>query len=109
MTSEQPQCVSAVSAGQWIADFVLSVCHLSLCFYCSCSYPYQTSLENFISSWTLSLIRHGHFCDVSSDNTGNTQVARQIMADTIKTMLNLPDPNHHVNRTILNIICFHIL
>lgn len=49
-------------------------------------------------------VGHEQFCAVSSDNTGNTCVVRQILAESIKTILNLPDPIHLLNRTILDII-----
>jgi hypothetical protein len=43
-------------------------------------------------------------CCVSSDNTGNTRVSRDILCDVIRTMLNLPDPNHHMSNTIKDIV-----
>jgi hypothetical protein len=39
------------------------------------------------------------FCAVSSDNTGNTRVAREILSARMPTLLNLPDPSHHINNT----------
>lgn len=35
----------------------------------------------------------------SSDNTGNTRIAREVISSIIPTVLNLPDPNHHLNNT----------
>lgn len=35
----------------------------------------------------------------SSDNTGNTRITREVLSSIIPTMLNLPDPNHHLNNT----------
>jgi hypothetical protein len=39
------------------------------------------------------------FCAVSSDNTGNTRVGREILTARMPTLLNLPDPCHHINNT----------
>lgn len=39
------------------------------------------------------------FCAVSSDNTGNTRVGREILTARMPTLLNLPDPSHHINNT----------
>lgn len=39
------------------------------------------------------------FCAVSSDNTGNTRVARELLSARMPTLLNLPDPSHHINNT----------
>ncbi|KIM38034.1 hypothetical protein M413DRAFT_76363 [Hebeloma cylindrosporum] len=36
---------------------------------------------------------------VSSDNTGNTRVAREIICSQLPHVLNLPDPAHHLNNT----------
>ncbi|CAA7268960.1 unnamed protein product [Cyclocybe aegerita] len=36
---------------------------------------------------------------VSSDNTGNTRVARDILSDEVPLLLNLLDPAHHLNNT----------
>jgi len=36
---------------------------------------------------------------VSSDNTGNTRVARDIICSNLPHVLNLPDPEHHLNNT----------
>jgi hypothetical protein len=52
----------------------------------------------------MDLVGRECFCAVSSDNTRNTRVARQILADTVRTMFNLPDPNHHLNRAILDVV-----
>lgn len=35
----------------------------------------------------------------SSDNTGNTRVARLILHQRLPRTLNLPDPDHHINNT----------
>ena len=39
------------------------------------------------------------FSAVSSDNTGNTRVSREILSARMPTLLNLPDPSHHINNT----------
>ena len=38
-----------------------------------------------------------HFCAVSSDNTGDTRVGQEILSARMPTLLNLPDPSHHIN------------
>ena len=43
-----------------------------------------------------------HIMSVSSDNTGNTRVAR-LIANAHPHILNLPDPEHHLNNTIKQI------
>ena len=36
---------------------------------------------------------------VLSDSTGNTKLARSLIVDEIPHILNLPDPEHHLNNT----------
>ncbi|KAF9470250.1 hypothetical protein BDN70DRAFT_821584, partial [Pholiota conissans] len=40
---------------------------------------------------------------VSSDNAGNTKVAREIIVETFPWILNLPDPIHHLNLMLKDI------
>lgn len=49
-------------------------------------------------------VGRSRFCAVSSDNTGNTRKGRRIICDTIKTILNLPDPAHHLSNMIKDIL-----
>lgn len=44
------------------------------------------------------------FIAASSDNTGNTRGFRRIICERIPTMLNLPDPNHHLNNTMKDVL-----
>ncbi|KAJ3562022.1 hypothetical protein NP233_g9834 [Leucocoprinus birnbaumii] len=37
--------------------------------------------------------------EVSSDNTGNTRVAQELICSALPHVLNLPDPIHHLNNT----------
>jgi hypothetical protein len=43
------------------------------------------------------------FIAISTDNTGNTRVAREILASRLPNILNLPDPIHHLNNTLKDI------
>jgi hypothetical protein len=43
------------------------------------------------------LLGRNHFAGVTSDNTGNTRVARQILCAEIKTLIQVPDICHHLN------------
>ncbi|PPQ77795.1 hypothetical protein CVT26_005389 [Gymnopilus dilepis] len=52
----------------------------------------------------IDIIRVGRIIAVSSDGAGNCRVAREIIALRIKTILNLPDPNHHLNNTWKDIV-----
>ncbi|KAJ3510647.1 hypothetical protein NLJ89_g4557 [Agrocybe chaxingu] len=72
MLIEGQECTNISHTGQWIADLVLSV---------------------------MDLVGHDHFIAVSSDNTGNTRVARDILSKEVPLLLNLPDPAHHLNNT----------
>ena len=51
------------------------------------------------SSKVIDPIGRERFCAVSSDNAGNTRVAREILSARMPTLLNLPDPSHHINNT----------
>ncbi|KAJ7810560.1 ribonuclease H-like domain-containing protein [Mycena leptocephala] len=44
------------------------------------------------------------FGAASSDNTGNTRGCQRLLCERILTMLNLPDPDHHLNNTISDIL-----
>lgn len=44
------------------------------------------------------------WCAASSDDTGNTRVTRELICAEVKTMFNLPDPNHHLSNTIKDIV-----
>ncbi|KAJ7606344.1 ribonuclease H-like domain-containing protein [Mycena polygramma] len=44
------------------------------------------------------------FGGVSSDDTGNTKGCRGILCDKFRTLLNLPDPNHHLSLTCRDIL-----
>ncbi|KAJ7142794.1 ribonuclease H-like domain-containing protein, partial [Mycena epipterygia] len=44
------------------------------------------------------------FIAASSDDTGNTRGCRRIICEKAPTMLNLPDPNHHLSNTVKHII-----
>lgn len=48
-------------------------------------------------------IGRARFAAVVSDNAGNTRVAREILCQDIDTLLNLPDPAHHLNNTVKEI------
>ncbi|KAJ7213203.1 ribonuclease H-like domain-containing protein [Mycena rebaudengoi] len=45
-----------------------------------------------------------HFTAVSSDDTGNTRLGREIICTQNPTILNLPDPNHHLSNTCRDIL-----
>jgi hypothetical protein len=45
----------------------------------------------------IDLVGQNHFAGVTSDNTGNTRVARQILCAEIKTLIQVPDICHHLN------------
>ncbi|CAA7260791.1 unnamed protein product [Cyclocybe aegerita] len=72
MLIEGQECTNISHTGRWIADLVLSV---------------------------MDLVGRNHFIAVSSDNTGNTQVVRDILSNEVPLLLNLPDPAHHLNNT----------
>ncbi|KAF8872812.1 ribonuclease H-like domain-containing protein [Infundibulicybe gibba] len=74
---EGRECTQESHTGSWIAEMVLDVIDTSI------------GREAVIA--------------VSSDNTGNTRVAREILEATLPAILNLPDPNHHLNNTWKNI------
>jgi len=48
-------------------------------------------------------IEHDHFSEISSDSTGNTQLACEIVVKEIPTIIILPDPCHHMNNMAKNI------
>lgn len=39
------------------------------------------------------------FIAASSNDTGNTHLAREILQQSMQYLLNLPDPAHHLNNT----------
>lgn len=43
------------------------------------------------------------FAAVTSDSTGNTKVARRLLCESVPTLLNCPDPIHHINLLIKDI------
>ncbi|KAG1889657.1 ribonuclease H-like domain-containing protein, partial [Suillus fuscotomentosus] len=45
----------------------------------------------------INLIGWSHFAGVTSDNTGNTRIACQILCAEIKTLIQVPDICHHLN------------
>ncbi|KAJ7033550.1 ribonuclease H-like domain-containing protein [Mycena alexandri] len=71
------ECTLVSHTAEWIADTVMEVMK-------------TVGIERFIAA--------------SSDNTGNTRGFRRILCERIPTMLNLPDPNHHLNNTIKDIL-----
>jgi hypothetical protein len=95
MLLEGWECMSESHTGEWIANMVLRVCCLT--FRATCEYL-------IIFPQIIDQIGHKRFCCVSSDNTGNMRVSRDILCDVIRTMLNLPDPNHHMSNTIKDIV-----
>ncbi|KAG2337516.1 hypothetical protein BDR05DRAFT_842673, partial [Suillus weaverae] len=45
----------------------------------------------------IDLVGRNHFAGVTSDNTGNTRVARRLLCAEIKTLIQVPDICHHLN------------
>ncbi|KAG1744577.1 uncharacterized protein EDB91DRAFT_1246697 [Suillus paluster] len=45
----------------------------------------------------IDLIGRNHFVGITSNNTGNTRVARQLLCADIKTLIQVPDICHHLN------------
>ncbi|KAJ7435596.1 ribonuclease H-like domain-containing protein [Mycena galericulata] len=74
---EGVECTLVSHTAEWIADMMMEVMQ-------------GVGIERFIA--------------VSSDNTGNTRGSRRILCERISTMLNLPDPNHHLNNMIKDIL-----
>lgn len=48
------------------------------------------------------------FIAISTDNTGNTRVAREILTSRLPNILNLPDPIHHLNNTLKDLSSLQI-
>lgn len=46
---------------------------------------------------TMDLIGREHFSGITGDSTGNTKLARQIVCDEVKTLINMPDVCHHTS------------
>lgn len=44
------------------------------------------------------------FIAISTDNTGNTRVAREILVSRLPNIFNLPDLIHHLNNTLKDIL-----
>ncbi|KAJ7629632.1 hypothetical protein DFH06DRAFT_1338051 [Mycena polygramma] len=74
---EGQECTSVSHTAEWMAAMVMEVME-------------TVGVQRFIGA--------------SSDNTGNTRGCRRILCDKIPTMLNLPDPNHHLNNMIKDIL-----
>ncbi|KAG8919409.1 hypothetical protein FRC02_001685, partial [Tulasnella sp. 418] len=60
-------------------------------------------LANILSNAITEIGAH-RFVAITSDNTGNTRLARKLVTATHPTILNLPDPCHHLHNTIKNIV-----
>jgi hypothetical protein len=43
------------------------------------------------------------FCGISSDSTGNTRKARELVAKELPTIIIVPDCCHHLNNTVKDI------
>ncbi|KAJ7661998.1 ribonuclease H-like domain-containing protein, partial [Mycena polygramma] len=74
---EGKECTSVSHTAEWMAAMVMEVME-------------TVGIQRFIGAL--------------SDNTGNTRGCRRILCDKIPTMLNLPDPNHHLNNMIKDIL-----
>lgn len=97
MLLEGQECTDVSHTGKWIADLVMRVCisNFSLI-------PVD---EPFLSFKVIDQFGAKRVIAVSSDNTGNTRVARLLIANAHPHILNLPDPEHHLNNTIKQIVC----
>ncbi|KAF8060837.1 ribonuclease H-like domain-containing protein [Lyophyllum atratum] len=73
---EGQECTRESHTGEWIANLVMRVIH-------------PIGPQRFIA--------------MSSDDTGNTQLARAIMEAAMCNLLNLPDPMHHLSNTLKEI------
>ncbi|KAJ6501823.1 ribonuclease H-like domain-containing protein, partial [Mycena vulgaris] len=71
------ECTNVSHTAEWIADTVMEAMR-------------PIGIERFSSA--------------SSDNTGNTRGFRRILCERIVTMLNLADPNHHLNNMLKDIL-----
>ncbi|KAF5328452.1 hypothetical protein D9611_015136 [Ephemerocybe angulata] len=86
---EGQECTDVSHTGEWIAELVLRVSGFpSLC--CEATDNNKQVIDE--------IGRH-RFSAVSSDNTGNTRVAREKLTEQLPQVLNLPDPIHHLNNT----------
>ncbi|KDQ60480.1 hypothetical protein JAAARDRAFT_712510 [Jaapia argillacea MUCL 33604] len=74
---EGEDCMGVVHSRVWIKDLLLDV---------------------------MQRVGTARFASVSSDNTGNTQVARRELCLAVKTLINVPDPIHLINNAIQDIV-----
>ncbi|KAF7350324.1 hypothetical protein MVEN_01336900 [Mycena venus] len=74
---EGVECTLVSHTAEWMADMVISVMG-------------TVGIERFVAA--------------SSDNTGNTRGCRRLICEKVPTILNLPDPNHHLNNTLKDIL-----
>jgi len=91
MLLEGQECTSVSHTGAWIAELVLRVRYHYI--------PSSARLQLKASHQVIDQIGRQRFIAISSDNTGNTRLARQIVTCELPLAFNLPDPAHHLNNT----------
>ncbi|KAJ7017102.1 ribonuclease H-like domain-containing protein [Mycena alexandri] len=74
---EGHECTTVSHTAEWMAQMVFGVME-------------TVGVERFIAA--------------SADNTGNTAGCRRILCKKIPTLLDLPDPNHHLGNTVKDVL-----